>query len=112
MKAYLPQFKNEAAVINVPQSYNGTEFWGYPVNKVFDNYGYLANTTTYWTTKNNATQLSVGGESELTNDLVSDENQRWFAHNATLEEIDIEEGEVYVQVQKNARRASTQKPDL
>ncbi len=92
LKASLPQFKNGTAVINVPQSYNDTEFWGYPVNKIFDDYGYLADTTTYWTTKHNGTHLSIGGEGELTSDLLSDENQGWFAHNATLEQIDIEEG--------------------
>ncbi len=88
----VPHFKAGTAVINVPQSYNGTEFWGYPVNKIFDDYGYLADTTTYWTTKNNGTHLSVGGECKLTSDLLSDENQGWVAHNATLEELDIEEG--------------------
>ena len=88
----VPHFKSGTAVINVPQSYNGTEFWGYPVNKIFDDYGYLADTTTYWTTKNNGTHLSIGGEGELTSDLLSDENQGWVAHNATLEELDIEEG--------------------
>ncbi len=88
----VPHFKAGTAVINVPQNYNGTEFWGYPVNKIFDDYGYLADTTTYWTTKNNGTHLSIGGECELTSDLLSDENQGWVAHNATLEEIDIEEG--------------------
>ena len=88
----VPHFKAGTAVINVPQSYNGTEFWGYPVNKIFDDYGYLADTTTYWTTKNNGTHLSIGGEGELTSDLLSNENQGWVAHNATLEELDIEEG--------------------
>ena len=65
----VPHFKAGTAVINVPQRYNGTEFWGYPVNKIFDDYGYLADRTTYWTTKNNGTHLSIGGEGELTSDL-------------------------------------------
>ena len=79
-------------LINVPHDYNGTAFWGYPVQRCIDHYGYLNDNCTFWMTRENDTQMTVGGEGDLDSSLLADDGSTWKNVKDKIKKVDIDEG--------------------
>lgn len=81
-----------SGVINVPHDYNGTTFWGYPVQKVIDHHGYLKDNCTFWMTRENNTQMTIGGEGDLDSSLLADDGSTWKNVKDKIKKVNIDEG--------------------
>ena len=79
-------------VINVPHDYNGTTFWGYPVQKVIDHHGYLNDDCTYWMTQVDDTQMTIGGEGDLDSSLLANDGSTWNNVKDKIKKVVIDEG--------------------
>lgn len=79
-------------VINVPRDYNGTTFWGYPVQKVIDHHGYLKDDCTCWMTQDGDTQMTIGGEGDLDSSLLADDGSTWKNVKDKIKKVNIDEG--------------------
>ena len=79
-------------VINVPHDYNGTTFWGYPVQKVIDHHGYLKDDCTCWMTQDGDTQMTIGGEGDLDSSLLADDGSTWKNVKDKIKKVNIDEG--------------------
>ncbi len=79
-------------VINVPHDYNGTTFWGYPVQKVIDHHGYLSDGCTYWMTQGDDTQMTIGGDGALDGSLLADDGSTWSEIKDKIKKVNIDDG--------------------
>lgn len=79
-------------LINVPHDYNGTTFWGYPVQKVIDHYGYLNDNCTFWMTQENDTQMTIGGDGDLDSSLLADDGSTWKSVKDKIKKVVIDDG--------------------
>ena len=81
-----------SGVINVPHDYNGTTFWGYPVQKVIDHHGYLNDDCTCWRTQENDTWMTIGGDGALDGSLLADDGSTWSDVKDKIKRVIIAEG--------------------
>jgi len=79
-------------LINVPHDYNGTTFWGYPVQKVIDHQGYLNDNCTFWMTQENDTQMTIGGDGALDSSLLADDGGTWSDVKDKIKKVVIDDG--------------------
>ena len=79
-------------VINVPHDYNGTTFWGYPVQKVIDHHGYLNDNCTCWMTQDEDVQMTIGGDGAIDSSLLADDGSTWKDVKDKIKKVNIDEG--------------------